>query len=210
MSLQKYICPLCQGNGEFFHNKNFQKCIRCQGVFRCPEYFMSPDKEKARYGEHNNDVQDIKYQNFVSPIVNQVLTNHTNWELWLDFWAGTGPVISHLLWKKWFEISLYDPFFHNKPELLLKKYDFIIACEVVEHFHNPYKEFQLLHSLLKPQGKLYIMTDLYSPAVNFQEWYYKNDLTHVFFYSEKAFDWIRNDWPWKKYSRDNRCIVLEK
>ena len=210
MTLQKHSCPLCHSGGDPFYNEQFQKCSGCQSVFRCPEFFVSPDKEKSRYEEHNNDVQNIGYQNFVAPIVNEILKNHAIQELWLDFWAGTGPVISHLLWQKWFHINLYDPFFHNQPELLLQKYDFIIACEVVEHFHNPKKEFQLLHSLLKPHGKLYLMTDLYSPKIDFHEWYYKNDLTHVFFYSDEAFTWIKELSAWKKYSRENRCVILEK
>jgi len=62
---------------------------------------------------------------------------------------------------------LYDPFFHPKSELLAKKYDFIIACEVIEHFHDPRKEFELLYKLLNQGGKLYLMTDLYSQEVDF-------------------------------------------
>jgi SAM-dependent methyltransferase len=210
MKLEKYLCPLCHSTWESFYNEQFQKCSGCQSIFRCPEFFITPDKEKSRYEEHNNDIQDVRYQDFVSPIVEEILIHHTSWESGLDFWAGTWPVISHLLWQKWFETKLYDPFFHNNPELLKQTYDFIISCEVVEHFHNPEKEFELLYSLLKPNGKLYIMTDVYSPEIDFWAWYYKNDKTHVFFYSSQAFQWIQQKWSWKRYSRNNRCIILEK
>lgn len=207
---QECICPLCNSQGAPFQNVQFRKCSWCQSVFRCPEFFMSLGKEKARYEEHNNDIKNTGYQKFVTPIVDEVLKNHINQEVWLDFWAGTWPVISHLLWQKWFNLCLYDPFFHNEPKLLLQKYDFIIACEVIEHFHNPKKEFELLHSLLRPNGKLYIMTDLYSPEIDFSNWYYKNDKTHVFFYTEQAFKWIQDNWNLKKYTRKERCIILEK
>jgi len=30
---------------------------------------LSKDKEKERYEEHNNDVEDLRYQQFVAPIV---------------------------------------------------------------------------------------------------------------------------------------------
>ena len=210
MSIQKYCCPLCSSNWESFYNEQFRKCSGCQSIFRVPEFFISPEKEKLRYQEHNNDVEDRKYQGFVDPIVQEILKHHSSHETWLDFWAGTGPVISHLLEKKWFHIRLYDPFFHNSPEFLTQKYDFIIACEVVEHFHNPKKEFELLYNLLKPGGRLYIMTDLYTPDIDFNGWYYKNDKTHVFFYSDKAFSWIERNWAWKEYRRKDRCIILEK
>jgi len=210
MISKKYICPLCNYYGEDFYSEQFRKCPKCKSIFRCPEYFLDPKKEKSRYEEHNNDVHDTKYQNFVSPIVDKIQENHTPSEIWLDFWAGTGPVISHVLSQKWFQTSLYDPFFHNSPELLLKKYDFIIACEVIEHFHNPKEEFKLLYKLLKPDGKLYLMTNIYHPEINFHEWYYKNDLTHVFFYSKESLSWIKNFYCWKNYTLKWRCIILEK
>jgi len=207
---QQYICPLCQSQGKPFYNHDFQKCTWCESIFRCPELFISVEKEKARYEEHNNDILDIKYQKFVSPIVENILKNHSNIESGLDFWAWTWPVISYLLEQKWYSTKLYDPFFHNNLESLEQKYDFIIACEVVEHFHNPKKEFELLYNLLKPGGKLYIMTNIFTPEINFWNWYYKNDKTHVFFYSHKAFDYIKNKWSWKNYSIEWKCIVLEK
>lgn len=55
---QNYICPLCQSQGEWFYNIQFQKCSGCQSIFRCPKFFISAQKEKLRYEEHNNDVQD--------------------------------------------------------------------------------------------------------------------------------------------------------
>ncbi len=205
-----YTCPLCNSYSTQFYNQEFQKCSVCTSIFRCKEYFLSAEKEKLRYESHNNDVEDSRYQIFVDPIVSQILKNHSTKEEWLDFWCGTGPVISHLLEQKWFQISLYDPFFYNNIETLNKKYDFIIACEVIEHFYTPHKEFQLLYNILKPNWKLYLMTDMYTPEIDFKSWYYKNDPTHVFFYSKQTFEWIKNRWKWKDYSRNERCIILEK
>lgn len=210
MTSQKNNCPLCCSESESFYNEQFRKCPGCKSIFRVPDFFISPEKEKLRYEEHNNDIEDTRYQKFVGPIVDEILEYYSPHEIWLDFWAGTGPVISHLLEKKWFHIRLYDPFFHNSPEFLTQTYDFIIVCEVVEHFHNPKKEFELLYNLLKPGGRLYIMTDLYTPDINFKQWYYKNDKTHVFFYSDQAFELIAQNWAYKKYTREGRCIILKK
>jgi len=210
MAQKNYLCPLCNSEGNSFYKQQFYKCSWCKSVFRSKEYFACSKSEKTRYESHNNNINDLGYQDFVSPIVKSVLENHCKSEDWLDFWAGTGPVISHLLQKKWYIPHLYDPFFHNYPKLLNKKYDYIIACEVIEHFYRPQKEFQLLYNLLKPKGKLYIMTDMYDPERDFEDWYYKNDVTHVFFYSKEAFQWIKENYSWKNYSINKRCIILEK
>lgn len=76
MSSQKNKCPLCQSNGEEFYNQQFKKCSGCQSIFRCPEFFISSTKEQARYEEHNNDINDERYQEFVSPIVEKIVANH--------------------------------------------------------------------------------------------------------------------------------------
>jgi hypothetical protein len=112
------------------------------------------DKEKLRYEEHINDVENKGYQRFVSPITSAVLKDFSTDDKGLDFGAGTGPVISKLLEDKDYSLVQYDPFFHNFPELLKDKYNYIVSCEVIEHFYHPKKEFELLHSLIQPKGKL--------------------------------------------------------
>ena len=37
------------------------------------------------------------------------------------------------------------------------------------------------------------MTDVFNQSINFENWYYKNDETHVIFYTKNTFDWIKND-----------------
>ena len=126
----------------------------------------------------------------------------------LDFGAGTGPVISKILQDNNFEIAQYDPFFHNHPELLKKRYDYIACCEVIEHFYNPRKEFQLLRNLLQPNGKLYCMTDIYDQTIDFEKWYYKNDPTHVFIYHKKTVEWIKDKFGFSDVTINDRLITF--
>lgn len=189
-------CILCEAKADFFETwrKNkYYKCQKCSSIFLDPKNYINYKKEKERYEEHNNDVYDKNYQNFVWPLVKAVLKDYTKNHRGLDFGAGTGPVITKLLKDQSYNIKIYDPFFANYPEKLGDKYDYIVVCEVVEHFHNPLKEFKLLKSLLKPGGSLYIKTELYSEAIDFLSWTYKNDITHVFFYHEKALKWIKSE-----------------
>lgn len=144
--------------------------------------YLSPNQEKERYDTHNNDVNDLGYQRFVLPIVQAVCNQYVPASVGLDFGSGPGPVVSKLLTDQGYKILQFDPFFANNPEVLKLKYDYIVACEVVEHFYDPLKEFQLLFDLLHPGGKLFCMTHIYTPDIPFKNWYYKNDKTHVFIF----------------------------
>jgi SAM-dependent methyltransferase len=167
-------------------------------------------EERARYDTHNNDVENEGYQKFVSPITNSVLQNHTTAEIGLDFGAGPGPVIAMLLKEQGYNLALYDPVYHDFPELLEAHYDYIFACEVIEHLHAPYVEFKRLIDILLPNGKLYCMTHLYDETIDFEKWYYKNDFTHVFIYTRETIDWIAAEFGFTKYTIDNRLITFWK
>jgi len=182
-------CPLCHGAAELFcapAEKTYYRCGQCTGVFLDPACYVSREAEKRRYEEHNNNVEDPRYQKFVAPIVSLVVERFGAGHAGLDFGAGTGPVIAKLLREKGYDIALYDPFFWDDPVALEKTYDFIVCCEVIEHFRFPAKEFRLLKSLLNPGGILFCMTNLYSEKTDFKKWYYKNDPTHVFFYHQNT------------------------
>lgn len=166
--------------------------------------------EIARYRTHNNDVEDLGYQKFVSPIVSAVIKDFTSEKSsGLDFGAGTGPVITKLLKENGFDLAPYDPFFHNRPELLEKQYDFIVCCEVMEHFHKPLEEFQRLKDLLCPGGKIYCMTHLYTSDIHFDNWYYKNDPTHVFIYRAETIQFITRSVGFSAVKNTGRLIIFQ-
>ena len=205
-------CSLCNSTTAAFFKSNFKEyfqCENCEAILLNSSNYPTPNEEIIRYQEHNNNVNDIRYQNFVSPIVKAVLKDFTNSKNGLDFGCGTGPVITKLLRDKNYPITTYDPFFDNNQKVLKTNYDFIVCCEVIEHFHYPLKEFKLLKSLLKQNGKLYCMTDLFSKTIDFKEWYYKDDNTHVIFYHKNTFNWIKENVSFSKVTINNRLITFE-
>ena len=204
------ICPLCSSKGNvFFQSKDtYYKCPTCEGIFVDENNRPNLESERNRYEVHENDVNDEGYQKFVLPITSSVMRDFKSDDKGLDFGAGTGPVLSKILQDNKYSIKQYDPFFHIYPELLEQQYDYIASCEVIEHFYNPYKEFKLLKSMLKEGSKLYLMTAVYNEGVDFASWYYKNDPTHVFFYSKKTFEWIKNEFGFSDLEINKKLIIL--
>lgn len=205
-------CILCGGSTEFFQiwrENEYLKCRSCSSLMLNPRDYIDEIKEKARYEEHNNDVEDKRYQAFVSPIVNEVLKEYKKNDMGLDFGSGTGPVISKLLKDKGYRIKEYDPFFANYPSRLEERYDYIVCCEVVEHFHDPVSEFKLLKSLLKTRGTIYIMTSIYKEDIDFTSWNYKDDITHVFFYHRDGLKWIKDNLGFSSMDIEGNLIKLK-
>ena len=207
-------CPLCKNSDTKLlttvQESDYLSCPNCHIVFKDPSHYVSAAQEKERYLEHNNDVTDLRYQSFVSPIVEAVTKDFPSGSYGLDFGAGTGPVISVMLSKLNYTLELYDPFFHQDNRVLENTYHFIVCCEVMEHFHHPAKEFALLRKMLRKNGALYCMTELLPKDTAFIDWYYKDDPTHVVFYSEESLAWIREHIGFSEVIVNGRCITFRR
>lgn len=196
-------CPLCLSTADFFRRFDKQTylcCSTCHSIFLHPKHRLSLKKELKRYQLHENVPTDTEYQNFVAPIIYSVQKHFTPKNTGLDYGCGSGSAIAYILNQKAYDLRLFDPYFYPKKENLNRQYDYIICCEVMEHFYEPNKEFKKLFSLLKPKGKLIAKTSLLTPEIinSFDDWYYKNDSTHVFFYSAKTLKWIKSKYNFSK------------
>ncbi|MHA7057789.1 class I SAM-dependent methyltransferase [Aquimarina sp. M1] len=206
-------CALCGSKitaFSFVHKRAYYHCSDCDSISLAPSYFLSNDQERKRYETHNNDVTDPGYQNFVSPIVNAILEDYDENSKGLDFGSGSGPVITEMLRNQGYEIETYDPFFDPNSKALQTTYDYIACCEVMEHFYNPHKEFKLLHSLLRNKASLYCKTYLYDTSIDFESWWYKNDPTHVFFYTKKTLNWIKQYYHFYDIIISDNLIIFRK
>ncbi len=206
-------CPLCGKSGYFFitsRNVHYYRCSGCNSVFMASSCHLNYENEKIRYDQHNNDVHNPGYRKFVKPMVDKIKEEICIYSKGLDYGAGPGPVATVLLKESGYQsIALYDPFYWPDRNVLKKQYNFIICCEVIEHFRNPAQSFKLLRSLMLPGGSLYCMTVIYEENIDFHEWYYKNDPTHVFFYHPKALSFIENEYNFSSYFIEGRLICYK-
>lgn len=203
-------CTLCNTLLNIKADEFYFICQTCGAYVKDKKFYVSQNQEKARYVEHNNDVDDIRYQKFTSPITEAIIDNHSKEDLGLDYGCGTGPVISKQLLDKGFQINLFDPFFYPEQDYLHYQYDYIFSCEVFEHFYEPKQEIEKLLLLLKPNGKLYIMTHLYSNKSDFKNWYYRKDPTHVFVFTKKTIEFIVNNNNLIIEKLTDRLIIIKK
>ena len=201
-------CQLCNAKSTLFYKDEFYKCSCCKAIFRPKEKLLDNEKEKQRYDSHTNDANDLGYQNFVKPITNSILNEFKSADIGLDFGCGKDSPIVKILEENSYKIAKYDIFFYDDKKNLEQKYDYIACCEVIEHFYTPKKEFELLKSLLKDSGVLYLMTGIYSDEMDFSKWWYKNDLTHVFIYTKETLYWIKKEFDFKDIKIEKNFIRL--
>jgi SAM-dependent methyltransferase len=158
-------------------------------VYVPPRYFADREAERAEYLLHENDPEDAGYRRFLSRLAAPLAERLPAAASGLDFGCGPGPALAAMMREAGFAMSLYDPFFYPDPAPLEQRYDFITATEVVEHLHRPGEELARLWGMLKPGGLLGIMTKLVLDRAAFANWHYKNDPTHVSFFSRDTWRW---------------------
>lgn len=190
-------CPLCKSfeTGSFHtdRKKEFFRCEGCGLVFVPEKYHLSEIAEMARYDLHENTHDNQGYLNFLNRIYEVITGIVSDGSRGLDFGSGPKPVLAGLFSVGGYDISVYDVFYAPDRSVLKKKYDFITIVEVLEHLKHPEKELKMLWECLNPGGVIGIMTKfLPVKKGEFSKWSYKNDSTHIRFYSESVFKWVSN------------------
>lgn len=200
MGISRVTCPVCREDRvRLFASVggcDYLRCEDCQATFLHPDQLPSRAVERHEYGQHRNRPGDPAYRAFLAQLAAPLLQRLAPARSGLDYGCGPGPALAAMLQEAGHHVTLYDPFFHPQLEALKVRYDFITCTEVVEHFHQPAREFARLATMLKPGGLLAIQTCLQTDDARFARWNYRRDPTHVVFYREASFLRIalRHDW----------------
>lgn len=193
-------CPVC----EYLPAERFAcvkdcwywHCPSCEATFMDPASRLTPDAEMQQYLLHRNDPRDEGYRRYLNAMVEPLLQRLPPASRGLDYGCGPASTTAAMLREAGHDVAQYDPFFRPDSAALDEQYDFIVCTEVVEHFHTPLDEFRRLHSLLRPGGRLALMTRFLVDDTDFAHWHYRRDPTHVVFYRQATllrlaarFDW---------------------
>lgn len=187
-------CPLCQNQDTRFYwedkRRSYFQCQRCELVFVDPSQRLDAAQEKAIYDTHENDPADTGYRRFLSrlsaPLNERLAPNLSG----LDYGCGPGPALACMMQESGHQVALYDIYYHPDKQVLEQQYDFVTATEVIEHLYHPDQVWNQWIQLLKPGGWLGLMTKMVRDVDAFSRWHYKNDLTHVVFFSRGTFEYL--------------------
>ena len=207
-------CPLCgaQQINAYHQDKKrtYLQCGCCQLVFVSPDYRLDAEQEKAEYDLHQNSPQSLGYRQFLARLVQPLQQRLAADAQGLDFGCGPGPTLSVMMEEAGWPMQLYDIFYYPDISVLHKHYDFITATEVVEHLYKPAEVLQTLWQQIKPGGYLALMTKMVIDKPSFASWHYKNDPTHVCFFSKASFEYLAAKWQAKLSFVDKDVVFLQK
>ncbi len=191
-------CPLCFSvENTFFHRdkqRKYLRCSQCALVFVPAQSHLSKADEKSYYDLHQNTPLDSGYRTFLERLSKPLLQQLKPASQGLDFGSGPGLTLSLMLAEVGHRVELYDPFYAPDEGVFTRQYNFITSTEVVEHLQAPGRELTRLWALLKPGGVLAIMTKRVIDQAAFARWHYKNDPTHIVFFSQETFNWLGKSW----------------
>ncbi|MFQ5465017.1 MAG: class I SAM-dependent methyltransferase [Thermodesulfobacteriota bacterium] len=206
-------CPLCSAPSEAFHrdrSREYMRCPVCSLVYVPPVHHPGAVEEKRRYDLHRNDPGDPGYRAFLGLLIDVVVPLLPEGAVGIDYGSGPGPTVSVMLGERGFDVVDYDPFYAPDAGALERGYDFLISTETVEHFHNPGAEWGRMISLVNGGGLAGVMTGLIKDDQDFSSWRYKDDPTHVCFYSVDTMRWIAGRYGLRVSFHGERAAVFRK
>ena len=208
------ICTVCKNikivTYAEIDNLLYWKCQVCEAILLDSEHFITSKSEKKHYLKHNNNIDDNGYKDFLLRLINPIRNKIFIDDIGLDYGCGYAPALAHILRQDGYKVELYDPFFFPNKSVFLRKFNFITCSEVIEHFFNPYQEFEKIDNMLPKNSFLAIMTTFIPKDNLFQSWYYRRDPTHVVFYNKKTFEIIASQRKWVTEYPEKNVVIFKK
>ncbi len=200
---------MCSATGELFY-QHYQHCSQCDLIAAHPDHYLSASDEKAQYDLHQNSSDDLAYRTFLNQLCEPLVMLKPAPAQVLDFGSGPGPTLSVMLQEQGYVVTNYDLFYAPDKAVLKNQYDIITMTEVLEHLKQPLVEVQKLASQLETDGLLGVMTAIHSGTDKFPNWHYKNDPTHICFFSQQSFEWLAKKCDLKVELLTERVMIFRK
>jgi hypothetical protein len=212
-----FKCPLCSSLDSDHYSyqskfdRNFYKCSVCDLVFVDRSELLDHSTEKSRYDNHQNNILSEGYEKFLRRLITPLSHLKELKSYGLDYGQGPYPMLIELMNKDGFEnVDGYDPFYSDSQDVFTKKYDFITCCEVLEHMTDVSFELERIQSLLKKNALFIISTGIRTENIDFNNWYYIRDDTHINFLSINTLDWIAQKYNLNLVRTEKDLIIYSK
>ncbi len=198
MDLSEKSCVFC-GNRETrifsVRGKGYYRCAECGGIFADSSTRLSSEAERKRYELHRNTLADEGYRTYLENCITAIsdfpgLNASGNPLSVLDWGSGPEPALVCLLRRRGYAACGYDPFFAPEQPCSPESVDLVTCIEVAEHFAAPREDFINAARFLVSGGFFAVRTGFLPEDENieafFGSWWYREDPTHISFYTEKA------------------------
>jgi len=186
-------------------DRQYYACASCGGIFLDRSLLLNPEDERQRYLLHENTLENSSYREYLGHFIDAIMDfpdvseiTSKNWKIF-DYGSGPEPSLVKLLREQGFDARGRDPYFLPDTEAFPEGADLVTCLEVVEHFANPLQDFVLAAECLRVGGFFAIGTHLLDDGIQtdvpesgpvlsdrFISWWYRQDPTHISFYSRKA------------------------
>jgi hypothetical protein len=173
---------------------------------------IGKDLEKRVYDQHENHPDNDGYLAFQDQILMPLSQRLPRGGKVLDYGSGPNPVLASRLSQLGYDVSIFDLYYANFPEVLegFNIYDGVTSVEVVEHICDLRAIMKLWDGLVCSGGWIGIMTLLWSESRDFSKWWYPRDPTHITFLSEKTIEYISGHWSWNLVFQTDRTVLWQK
>ena len=207
-------CPLCgAAHCALFRQVDgldYYRCQQCRLTFQAPDTLPDPAQEKAQYDLHDNNPNDDGYRRFLDQLAAPLRERLTPGARGLDFGCGPGPALATMMVEHGHPCATYDPLYAPDRSVLDQQYDFVTCTEVLEHLHQPHREWARFAQLVKPGGWLGLMTRWLTDDDAFPRWHYRRDPTHVCFWQPKTFAWLAKQQGWSVTLVGNPVVLMQR
>ncbi len=190
--------------------QNYFSCPNCGVVYLSPNNYLPVDAEKARYAQHNNDLQQEGYRRHLNRLWHPLRAHLSPKLSGLDFGSGPSPALATVMQDDGYQVQTWDPYFSPNSEVLSRQYNFITCLEVIEHCSQPLKELKKMASILKPNGLLAIGTLQLDDDAKFLKWGYRMDPTHIIFFRPQTLSWCAKELGMELIYRTGHVFILRK
>jgi hypothetical protein len=183
-------CRLCKSSRctklAIQDTRSYFLCGNCGFIFVPPCDHVSAEEERERYELHNNRPDHEGYIRFLKEPVDVVVKETPPSGTILDYGSGKEAVLTRLLQERGLDCTAYDPLYKTGTDALKKTYDSVVLCEVAEHLRDLEKGIAEIKRAAGAAGKIILRTQLYRSAEEFAGWWYRNDITHINFFSRQS------------------------
>ncbi|MEE8484211.1 MAG: class I SAM-dependent methyltransferase [Nitrospinota bacterium] len=186
-------CRICKTPSPVFYNdsRTFFKCPACTLIFT--EEMADEKAANEHYKNQWNNADEDFWKQQVDVLIS-VINKHKTPQRILDFGSGSGEITKEFQ-RRGIDTTPLDPIIHGylKDQDYAEKFDVVVGVEVIEHLPEIYGELEEIKKVLTDDGIIVFTTGLTNVFIDapdavevFAKWWYKDDPTHVSFFSNRS------------------------